>query len=104
MDVIELFLPVITIMGTVLIMVPIVALVPTAFFLVLYFKRPRNLILLPAILWGVYTIYEHLMKFRVLCSGECNIRIDLLVIYPSLLVISLLAIIIFMVTKKKQTN
>jgi hypothetical protein len=26
------------------------------------------------------------MQIRVLCSGECNIRVDLLLIYPILLV------------------
>jgi hypothetical protein len=38
-----------------------------------------------ALLWLAYAIYEYLMYARVLCSGECNIRIDLLVIYPVLL-------------------
>ena len=37
-----------------------------------------------ALLWAGYAIYESLMKARVLCSGECNIRVDLLVIYPAL--------------------
>jgi hypothetical protein len=35
------------------------------------------------------------MKLRVLCSGECNIRVDLVVIYPVLFVISLVALIVF---------
>ena len=38
-----------------------------------------------AILWATYAIYEYLMYTRVLCSGDCNIRIDLLAIYPGLL-------------------
>ena len=29
------------------------------------------------------------MQIRVLCSGECNIRVDLLLIYPILLVYSI---------------
>ncbi len=33
------------------------------------------------------------MQIRVLCSGECNIRVDLLLIYPILLVYSIAAII-----------
>ena len=37
-------------------------------------------------LWVLYGGYECLMHFRVLCSGECNIRVDLLLIYPILLV------------------
>lgn len=31
------------------------------------------------------------MHERILCSGECNIGIDLLLIYPVLLVISVIA-------------
>jgi hypothetical protein len=38
-----------------------------------------------AILWLAYAVYEYLMYIRVLCSGECNIRVDLLLIYPALL-------------------
>ena len=35
-------------------------------------------------LWLLYAVYETGMQRRWLCSGECNIRIDLLVIYPVL--------------------
>jgi hypothetical protein len=31
------------------------------------------------------------MKWRVLWTGECNIRIDLLALYPALVVLSVLA-------------
>ena len=37
------------------------------------------------IVWLLYGVYETGMRHRWLCSGECNIRIDLLVIYPCLL-------------------
>jgi hypothetical protein len=37
-------------------------------------------------LWLLYAGYEYLMFTRVLCTGECNIRVDLLLIYPVLLV------------------
>jgi hypothetical protein len=37
-------------------------------------------------IWLLYAAYETGMRQRWLCSGECNIRIDLLVIYPMLLV------------------
>jgi len=36
--------------------------------------------------WLLYSLYEFSMKQRWLCSGECNIRIDLLLIYPVLLI------------------
>ncbi len=34
--------------------------------------------------WLFYGLYEFGMRQRWLCSGECNIRVDLLVIYPML--------------------
>ena len=45
-----------------------------------------------AALWLAYGGYETLMHMRVLCSGECNIRVDLLLLYPVLLVASLVAL------------
>ena len=46
--------------------------------------RRREFLVL-ALLWLAYSGYEYLMYKRVLCSGECNIRVDLLLIYPGLL-------------------
>jgi formate hydrogenlyase subunit 3/multisubunit Na+/H+ antiporter MnhD subunit len=43
------------------------------------------------VLWIAYAMYETGMHQRWLCSGECNIRIDLLAIYPVLLIGSLVA-------------
>lgn len=43
-------------------------------------------------LWLLYGVYEYLIHARVLCSGECNIRIDLLAIYPLLLIVSVAAL------------
>lgn len=33
------------------------------------------------------------MKARVLCTGECNIRVDLLAIYPILIVLSAIGLV-----------
>jgi len=33
------------------------------------------------------------MQIRVLCSGECNIRVDLLLIYPVLLALTLASLV-----------
>jgi hypothetical protein len=38
------------------------------------------------VIWLLYALYETGMQQRWLCTGECNIRIDLLVIYPVLLI------------------
>jgi hypothetical protein len=46
-----------------------------------------------AALWLAYAGYEFLMYRRVLCSGECNIRVDLLLFYPILLAATLWPIV-----------
>lgn len=42
-------------------------------------------------LWLLYGVYESLIYARILCSGECNIRVDLLLIYPILLIVTVAA-------------
>lgn len=46
-----------------------------------------------AVAWLLYAIYEYFMYARVLCSGDCNIRVDLLVLWPALLVVGLTVLI-----------
>ena len=53
------------------------------------------------VLWVLYALYETGMKQRWLCSGECNIRIDLLAIYPALLVASMVAVVSLLRGPKK---
>lgn len=43
--------------------------------------------------WLLYGGYETGMKLRWLCSGDCNIRIDLLVIYPALALLLIVALL-----------
>jgi hypothetical protein len=50
-----------------------------------YSGRP---LVVATLAWLAYAGYESLMAARVLCTGECNIRIDLLLVAPVLLVIS----------------
>lgn len=58
-------------------------------------KRSR-LAAIAALLWAAYGIYESLMYARILCTGECNIRIDLLLIHPLLLGITLAAVLVLL--------
>jgi hypothetical protein len=51
----------------------------------------RRMVLAVGLIWLLYAVYETGMQQRWLCSGECNIRIDLLLIYPLLLVASAVA-------------
>jgi hypothetical protein len=45
------------------------------------------------VLWLLYAGYEFGMKQRWLCTGECNIRVDLLLFYPLLLILLISAIV-----------
>lgn len=66
--------------------IPVFAVI-VGLLIVACFRLTRNrLVLVTGVLWIIYGIYEYLMQIRVLCSGECNIRVDLLLIYPILLV------------------
>jgi hypothetical protein len=72
---------------------PWLALVPAGAFAAAFFWKRRNSARLAGILWAGYAIYESLMKARILCSGECNIRVDLLLIIPLLWIVSIVAVV-----------
>jgi hypothetical protein len=74
---------------------PSFAILPAASFVALFYASRRPPVLLAAAAWVVYVPYEYAMKFRILCSGECNIRIDLLVLYPVLLFLSGVGVVAF---------
>ena len=69
---------------------PAMALLPAGLLLLLFATSRNRLTLAAGALWVLYCLYEYAMKYRILCSGECNIRIDLFVVYPAL-VLALLA-------------
>ena len=52
----------------------------------------RRIAAAAGIMWLLYAAYETGMRLRWLCSGECNIRVDILVIYPALLALCALAV------------
>ena len=70
---------------------PWLALVPAAAFFLLHRISPHRLVAVTALLWLCYGLYEYGMYRRWLCSGECNIRVDLLLIYPVLVALSVAA-------------
>ena len=70
---------------------PYLALLPALIFAALYMAHRRRTVLVAALAWLVYVPYEYGMKLRLLCSGECNIRVDLLLLYPILASISVAA-------------
>ncbi len=91
-------------MGSIFIIAPFAALIPSIFFLFFYFKFRKFLILITAILWGIYTAYEYGMYSRILCTGECNIRIDLLLIYPLLIIVTVIGLIGIIMQLKTDMN
>jgi len=48
--------------------------------------------------WVVYAFYELSIHYHLICSRECDIRLDLLLIYPLLASITLLGLIQLAVT------
>jgi hypothetical protein len=75
---------------------PILALIPVGLLATLYCISRQRVVLVAAVSWFCYLPYELGMKLRILCSGECNIRVDLLMIDPFLLLVSLAAIFMFL--------
>ena len=69
------------------------ALLLAAVFGALWWFRRARPAAVAAVLWLLYAGYEGLMSARVLCSGECNIRVDLLLIWPALALASVVAVV-----------
>jgi hypothetical protein len=72
---------------------PLLAVVPAGILLALGAWSHRRLALAAGFVWLLYFPYELGMKARVLCTGECNIRVDLLLIYPVLAAVSLIGLL-----------
>jgi len=72
---------------------PWLALLPAALFLALYRLSRRRVAALAGVAWLAYACYEYSIHRRWLCSGECDIRADLLLLYPLLALVSAAAIV-----------
>ena len=72
---------------------PLSTLLVSGLFVFLCLRTRKVLPGVVAALWALYAVYEYLMYTRVLCSGECNIRVDLLLIYPVLLLLTISGIV-----------
>jgi hypothetical protein len=73
---------------------PWLALVPAGLLAGVYHRVRRRTVAVAAVSWALYAGYEYGMLRRWLCSGECNIRVDLLLLYPALLVITAAAVVV----------
>jgi hypothetical protein len=52
--------------------------------------------------WFAYPPYEFWIQSR--CTGECNIRVDLLLIAPVLLIVSVLAVISLVRSRRQKKH
>lgn len=79
---------------------PLLALLPAAALFAVARLRNARLALAAAACWAIYAAYELGIQARLLCSGECNIRVDLLLIYPALFLLSLIALFLALARRR----
>ena len=82
------------VLGALFIPRPWLALIPTVLFAGLYRSSHRKLAGAAALIWLLYGVYEYAMYQRWLCTGKCNIRVDLLLLYPVLVFVSIPAAVV----------
>ena len=67
-----------------MILFAIAAVMMAVIHLVAAAQRPRPAVIVSAILWLLYAVYEHQVATGVLCEKDCNIRVDLVFFFPIL--------------------
>lgn len=72
---------------------PLLAFLPALLFLATALATARISCWIAAVAWAIYGFYELAMSDGLFCSRGCNIRIDLLVISPLLLGLTLVALV-----------
>ena len=65
--------------------------IPGLLFLYLGNMKDRGGVMFSGVLWLLYGFYEH--HVQATCTGECNIRVDLLLIYPVLAIATIGSIV-----------
>lgn len=55
-------------------------------------RRPRPGVIVAAIVWLLYAVYEYYVANGTLCDANCNIRVDLILIWPLVWIASLFGI------------
>jgi hypothetical protein len=94
-------------MGDLFIRHPEAALIPAGVFLGFRWFARSTGAMVAGCAWLLYAVLEILNQLRITCSGECNIRIDLLLIYPILVLFSgwaLAAMLGYLWTRVRRTN
>lgn len=69
-----------------------IAAAAACYFAVAAWRQPRPGAIIAAIAWLLYAAYEFLIGYGVLCDANCNIRVDLILIWPVVWIASLFGI------------
>jgi hypothetical protein len=69
-----------------------VAAAVALYFMIAAWRQPRLGVIVAAIAWLLYAVYEYFIANGTLCDANCNIRVDLLLIWPLVLIASLFGI------------
>jgi hypothetical protein len=70
----------------------LVAAAATLYFACAAFQRPRLGVIVAAIVWLLYAVYEYYVASGVLCDANCNIRVDVILIWPLMWIATLFGI------------
>lgn len=69
----------------------LIAIAVACYYAAVAWRQPRPVVIAAALLWLLYAIFEVLIAQAVICGEKCNIRVDLLLIWPILWVASFFA-------------
>ncbi len=69
-----------------------VAAAAALYFAVAAWRQPRPGVIVAAVAWLLYAVYEYFIANGTLCDANCNIRVDLLLIWPLVWIASLFGI------------
>ena len=81
---------------------PAGAFIPAAVFAGLFLLNRRIAVLVAALCWAAYAILEILNHAGITCRGNCNIRVDLLFIYPLLWIVSIVALVLLFFPRRRR--
>lgn len=69
-----------------------VAAAVALYFAVAAWRGPRPGVIVAAIVWLLYAVYEYFVANGTLCDANCNIRVDLILLWPLVWIASLFGI------------
>jgi hypothetical protein len=69
-----------------------VAAAAAFYFATAAWRQPRPGVIAAAVAWLMYAVYEYFVANGTLCDANCNIRVDLLLIWPAVWIASLFGI------------